>query len=76
MPTVDGWELDLSPPLPPAAFGHGTHDPVITVDWSRQARERIESAGGTVLYRESPMAHTIDPQFAHELAGFVRDALP
>ena len=46
MPTVKGWELDLSPPLPPAAIGHGTHDPVISVDWSRQARDRLEAAGG------------------------------
>jgi phospholipase/carboxylesterase len=76
MPTVEGWQLDLSPPLPPVAIGHGTYDPVITVDWSRQARERVEAAGGTVVYRESPLPHTIDPEFAYELAGFVRDALP
>ena len=76
MPTVPGWQLDLSPPLPPAAIGHGTDDPVISVDWSRQARERLESAGGTVVYRESPLPHTIDPRFAYELAGFVREALP
>jgi phospholipase/carboxylesterase len=74
MPTVEGWQIDLSPPLPPAAIGHGAYDPVIAVDWSRQARERLEAAGGTVLYRESPLPHTIDPQFAYELAGFVRSA--
>jgi phospholipase/carboxylesterase len=75
MPTVEGWELDLTLPLPSAAIGHGTQDPVISVDWSRRARERLEAAGGTVLYRESPLPHTIDPRFAYELAGFVRDAL-
>ncbi len=69
MPTVEGWTLDLSPPLPPAAIGHGAYDPVISVDWSRQARERLEAAGGSVLYRESPLPHTIDPRFAYELAG-------
>ena len=76
MPTVEGWELDLSPPFPPVAIGHGTYDPVISVDWGRQARERLEQAGADVLYRESPMAHTIDPQFAHELAGVVSRAVP
>jgi len=76
MPTVEGWELDLSPPFPPIAIGHGTYDPVISVDWGRQARDRLEHAGADVLYRESPMAHTIDPRFAHELAGFVSAALP
>jgi phospholipase/carboxylesterase len=76
MPTVDGWELDLSPPLPPVAIGHGTYDPVISVDWGRQARDRLEQAGADVLYRESPIPHTIDPRFAHELAGFVSSAVP
>jgi phospholipase/carboxylesterase len=30
MPTVPGFELDLEPPLPPAAIGHGTFDNVIS----------------------------------------------
>ena len=55
MPTVEGWELDLSPPFPPVAIGHGTYDPVISVDWGRQARDRLEQAGADVLYRESPI---------------------
>jgi phospholipase/carboxylesterase len=76
MPTVEGWELDLSSPPPPAAIGHGTYDPVISVDWSRQALDRLEAAGGSVLYREYPLPHTIDPRFVPELASFVRDAIP
>ncbi|MGZ8647378.1 MAG: alpha/beta hydrolase, partial [Solirubrobacteraceae bacterium] len=76
MPSADPWELNLSPPLPPVAIGHGTSDPVISVEWSRRARERLEAAGGTVVYRESPLPHTIDPRFAHELSGFVREAVP
>ena len=76
MPTVEGWELDLSPPFPPVAIGHGTYDPVISVDWGRQARDRLEQAGADVLYRESPIPHTIDPRFAHELAQVVSRAVP
>lgn len=76
MPAVEGWELDLSPPFPPVAIGHGTYDPVISVDYGRQARERLEQAGADILYRESPIPHTIDPRFAHELAGFVSRAVP
>ncbi len=76
VPTVEGWELDLSPPFPPVAIGHGTYDPVISVDWGRQARDRLEQAGADVLYRESPIPHTIDPRFAHELAKVVRRAVP
>ena len=68
VPTVEGWELDLTtPPLPPIAIGHGTLDPVIGVEWGRRARALLGEAGFDVLYRESPMPHTIDPRFAAEL---------
>jgi phospholipase/carboxylesterase len=76
IPTVEGFELDLSPPLPPVAIGHGTLDPVISVDWSRRARDLLTEAGAQVLYRESPMPHTIDPSFLPELRDFVAKAVP
>ncbi len=75
MPTVAGWELDLSPPFPPIAIGHGTYDPVISVDWGRQARDRLEQAGADVLYRESPMQHSIDPRVLEELQPWLRAAV-
>jgi phospholipase/carboxylesterase len=75
IPTVEGWEADLSPPLPPVAIGHGTYDPVIEVGWSRRAREVLERAGAEVVYRESPLPHAIDPRFAVELALFVAEAI-
>jgi phospholipase/carboxylesterase len=75
IPTVDGWEIDLSPSLPPVAIGHGTYDPVIGVEWGRQAREQLEAAGADVVYRESPLPHAIDPRYAMELAPFVAEAL-
>ena len=75
MPTVSGFELDLSPPLPPVAIGHGTYDPVIGVEWGRRARAALEQSGGNVLYRESPMPHTIDPGFVDELRPWLADAL-
>jgi phospholipase/carboxylesterase len=75
IPTVEGWEPDLSPPLPPVAIGHGTYDPIISVEWSRQAREQLEAAGADVVYRESPLPHAIDPRYAMEVAGFVADAV-
>jgi phospholipase/carboxylesterase len=76
IPTVDGWEADLSPPLPPVAIGHGTYDPVIEVGWSRRARQVLEAAGADVVYRESPLPHAIDPRFAMELSSFVAQAVP
>ena len=64
IPTVEGFELDLEPPLPPVAIGHGTYDPVISVEWSRRAKELLEEAGVQVLYREYPLQHSIDPGFS------------
>ena len=75
VPTVDGFELDLSPPLPPVAIGHGTHDPVISVEFGRKAKTILEEAGANVLYRESPMPHSVDPSFIAELQPWVSDAL-
>ena len=67
--------LDLERPLPPVAIGHGTYDPVIGVEWGRQAKEQLEAAGADVLYREYPLPHTIDPRFLSELQDWVWQAL-
>jgi phospholipase/carboxylesterase len=75
IPTVPGYELDLTQPLPPVAIGHGTYDPVIGVEWGRQARELLEEAGADVLYREYPLPHTIDPQFVVELRPWLAERL-
>jgi phospholipase/carboxylesterase len=76
LPTVEGFELDLSPPLPPVAIGHGTLDPVIGVEWGRQAREVLEAAGAEVLYRETQMYHQIDPDFVLQVATWIRQVIP
>jgi phospholipase/carboxylesterase len=68
IPTVDGFSLDLSDPSRPrVAIGHGTFDPVISVEFSRAARALLTKAGFDVLYRESPMAHSVDPEFLSEI---------
>jgi phospholipase/carboxylesterase len=71
IPSVPGFELDLTPPLPPVAIGHGTYDDVIGVEWGRAARELLANAGADVLYRESPMGHSIDPAFLAEIAEWL-----
>jgi phospholipase/carboxylesterase len=73
IPTVDGFELDLTPPLPPVAIGHGTYDPIISVDWGRKANALLEEAGADVLYKESPIPHSVDPSFIVELQPWVSD---
>jgi phospholipase/carboxylesterase len=76
VPSVDGFELDLTPPLPPVAIGHGSLDPVIDVAFGRAARDLLEGAGADVLYRESPLPHTVDPAFLRELVPWLEAALP
>lgn len=77
IPTVEGFEPDLSGLQGfPVAIGHGTFDPVIGVQWGREAKQRLEEAGADVTYRESPMDHTIDPRFMGELRDWLRRVLP
>jgi phospholipase/carboxylesterase len=73
IPSVDGFELGDAAGLP-VAIGHGTYDPVIGVEFGREARDRLTEAGADVTYRESPMPHSIDPGFLRELPDWVRAA--
>jgi phospholipase/carboxylesterase len=76
LPTVDGFELDLGNAAElPVAIGHGTYDPVIPVEFARDARDRLTAAGAEVTYRESPMPHAIDPAFLRELPAWLVGAL-
>ena len=70
IPTVDGFELELEE-VPPVAIGHGTYDPIISVEFGRRAREVLEAAGASVLYREYPFPHAIDPTFLVELQAWL-----
>ena len=70
IPQVEGFELGDATGLP-VAIGHGTYDPVIGVEFGRAAREQLERAGAEVTYRESPMAHSVDPGYLGELRGWV-----
>ncbi|HEV3377339.1 MAG TPA: hypothetical protein VG126_08675 [Thermoleophilaceae bacterium] len=70
IPQVDGFEFG-DPAGLPVAIGHGTYDPVIPVEFGRAARDRLTEAGADVTYRESPMAHTIDPSFLRELPDWI-----
>ena len=74
MPTVDGFEVDLESRAGlPVAVGHGVHDPIIGVEWGRDARERLTPAGVDLTYREYPLPHSVDPGYLAELS---REWLP
>ena len=77
LPRVEGFELDLSGlDGYPVAIAHGSLDPVIPVEFGREAAEALSAAGAAVLWRETPVPHTVDPRVIPELREFVRDAIP
>lgn len=77
VPRVDGFELDLESRAGlPVSISHGTYDPVIGVEWGRDARERLEAAGAAVAYREDPVGHQIAPGAIAQARTVLEAALP
>jgi phospholipase/carboxylesterase len=76
LPEVEGFELDLTGlDGYPIAIAHGSLDPVIPVEFSRAAVERLRTAGAALRWRETPVPHTIDPRVLPELQAFVAAAI-
>jgi phospholipase/carboxylesterase len=73
IPTVDGLELELERDVP-EAIAHGTLDPIIGVEWGRDARDRLTEAGSEPLYREYQMGHTVHPDFLEDARDFIHRA--
>jgi phospholipase/carboxylesterase len=62
IPRVEGFELELESRAGlPVSIAHGSRDPSVNVDFGREARARLETAGLAVRYREDPADHTITP---------------
>jgi phospholipase/carboxylesterase len=62
IPTVEGWEPSFSDRQSLRVFiAHGRNDPIMDVNFARQAHELLEAAGLPVEYHESDAAHHIDP---------------
>jgi phospholipase/carboxylesterase len=79
IPTVAGWTADLDRPGLETWIAHGRRDPVISVDFAREARTRLEAAGLGVTYRESDAGHQVDPRALAELPAWIArqvDRLP
>ncbi|HYF26918.1 MAG TPA: phospholipase [Baekduia sp.] len=72
VPVVEGWTPDLaSRPGLPVLLAHGTRDPVISVEFARQAKGLLEAGGAALEYHETPMPHTIDPRVLPQAQAFV-----
>jgi phospholipase/carboxylesterase len=64
VPTVEGWTPDVAGRAASgmkAFIAHGRQDPVMDVEFARQARALLEAGGVPVEYHESDAAHHIDP---------------
>jgi phospholipase/carboxylesterase len=62
VPVVEGWEPHTDDRQDTRAFiAHGRSDPVMAVDFARQARTLLEAGGLDVEYHESDAGHHIDP---------------
>ncbi len=68
-PTADGHTL-MS-----VAAGHGTVDPVINVKFGRAAQAWLTEHGFELRYRESPIGHAIDREFALEIADWLGELI-
>ena len=76
IPRVEGFELGLrSRAGLPVSISHGSLDPVIGVQWGREARDRLSAAGLAVRYREDPVEHTISPGAVAQAKAVVAEAL-
>jgi phospholipase/carboxylesterase len=76
IPTVEGFELDLGDRSGlPVSIAHGSLDPVIGVDFGRQARALLEEANLAVRYREDAVGHTISPAGLAQAITVLSEAL-
>jgi len=75
-PEVTGWEMDPRAKAGmPAYVTHGTYDPVIPVEFGRQASQKLEASGLAVTYRETPMQHGIHPALIPEIRDWVSSVI-
>ena len=61
IPRVEGWQPDVVERRPRVLIAHGRRDPVIGVEFARDARAQLEDGGIDVDYHEFDGGHTIDP---------------
>lgn len=61
IPTLDDWQPDFAKHATKVLTVHGRQDPIISIDFARDAHERIAAAGLDIEYRESDAGHSIDP---------------
>jgi phospholipase/carboxylesterase len=56
-------------------IAHGTNDPIVPVELSRQAHQRFMDAKADVLYREYPIPHTISEESLSDAAVWLQQKI-
>ena len=71
-----GWKVDESGIMrKPFLLTHGAHDPIIPVEWGRQARDTLVRLGAEVEYREFPMGHMVSEASLAAVAAWLQNQL-
>ena len=77
IPSVEGFDLALADRADlPVSISHGSLDPVISVTFGRDARDRLTAAGLAVRHREDAVGHTISPGALAQARAVLEEALP
>jgi len=77
IPAVPGWEPDVAERRGlPVLVAHGRQDPVISVEFAREAVARLTEGGLAVDYREFDGGHWIDPQDLERAGALLAATLP
>jgi len=72
VPTVEGWQPHLDDRRGTRAFiAHGRRDPIMEIGFAHKARDLLEGGGFEVDYRESDVAHQIDPAHLEAARGWL-----
>lgn len=76
VPQVEGWQPSLADRASTRVFiAHGTSDPIMSIDFARQARDLIDAGGLPLEYHESGTGHTIDPAHVPAAVDWVGQTL-
>jgi phospholipase/carboxylesterase len=76
IPSIPGWDPSFADrDRLRVCIAHGRLDPVMEIAFARSARELLASAGLSVSYHESDVAHAIDPDQLAPAAEWIASTL-
>lgn len=70
---TDGWHTANR--ATPIFQAHGTHDPVVLVQWARHSRDALRAHGYALSYHEYPAVHTIPPQAVADCNAWLHEQM-